>query len=120
MFFCNFCKEHWFENKCRRTNPAECTDYKKARKDPSICCKKLAEENDMDPYQDGFPHHLPKLSKIEEMLIVCVYPVVKTYQLKGGTIGYKGDVLNIEQDIGGLVSSLPQRTDQLPVMIVQK
>ena len=74
----------------------------------------------MDPYRDGFPHHLPKLSEIEEMLIARVYPVMKTYRLKGGTIGYKGDVLNIEQDIGGLVSSLPQRINQLPVMIVRK
>eukprot|EP00957_Ditylum_brightwellii_P071525 5437921-Ditylum_brightwellii.AAC.1 len=53
----------------------------------------------MDPYQYGFPHYLPKLSEIEEMLISCVYPMMKTYHLKGGTIGYKGDVLNIEQGI---------------------
>eukprot|EP00957_Ditylum_brightwellii_P025895 1959216-Ditylum_brightwellii.AAC.1 len=72
----------------------------------------------MDPYQDKFPHHLPKRSEIKEMLIVCVYPVMKTYCLKGGMIGYKSDVLNIEQDIGGLGSSLPQRINQLPIMIV--
>eukprot|EP00957_Ditylum_brightwellii_P050575 3835116-Ditylum_brightwellii.AAC.1 len=55
-----------------------------------------------------------------EMLIACMYPVMKTYCLKGGMIGYKGDVFNIGQDIGGLVSSLPQRIDQLSTMIVQK
>eukprot|EP00957_Ditylum_brightwellii_P074553 5664751-Ditylum_brightwellii.AAC.1 len=52
------------------------------------CCKhhfmnmlrKFTAENDMGPYQDGFPHHLPKLTKIEEILIVCVNPVMKTYQ----------------------------------------
>eukprot|EP00957_Ditylum_brightwellii_P087703 6678792-Ditylum_brightwellii.AAC.1 len=54
------------------------------------------------------------------MLIDHVYPVMKTYHLKGGMTGYKGDVLNIEQDIGGVVSSLPQRINQLPIMIVQK
>eukprot|EP00957_Ditylum_brightwellii_P005013 382098-Ditylum_brightwellii.AAC.1 len=43
------------------------------------------------------------------MLIAQVYPVMKTYCLKGGTISYKGDVLNIEQDIGGLVSSLQKQ-----------
>eukprot|EP00957_Ditylum_brightwellii_P172738 13149728-Ditylum_brightwellii.AAC.1 len=101
MFFCNFCKEHWFEKKSRRINIAECTDGKKARKDPSIYYRKLAEENNMDPYRDRFPHHLPKLSKIKEILIAYVYPVMKTYWLKGGTIGHKGDVLNIEQDIDG-------------------
>eukprot|EP00957_Ditylum_brightwellii_P034710 2630999-Ditylum_brightwellii.AAC.1 len=45
---------------------------------------------------------------------------MKTYCLKGGWIGYKGDALNIEQDIGGLVSSLSQRINQLLIMIVQK
>eukprot|EP00957_Ditylum_brightwellii_P160407 12211189-Ditylum_brightwellii.AAC.1 len=54
------------------------------------------------------------------MLIACVYPVMKTYCLEGGMIGYKRDVLNIEQHIGGLVSSLPQRINQLPTMIVRK
>eukprot|EP00957_Ditylum_brightwellii_P112756 8595707-Ditylum_brightwellii.AAC.1 len=100
MFFRNFCKERWHEKISGRTNPAECTDCEKARKDSKIDCRKLAEENDMDLYQDGFPHHLSKRSKIEEMLITCVYPVMKTYCFKGDTIGYKGDVLNIEQDIG--------------------
>eukprot|EP00957_Ditylum_brightwellii_P027092 2048000-Ditylum_brightwellii.AAC.1 len=42
---------------------------------------------------------------------------MKSYCLKGCTLGYKGDVLNIEQDIGGLVSSLPQRIHQFPIMI---
>eukprot|EP00957_Ditylum_brightwellii_P059556 4522582-Ditylum_brightwellii.AAC.1 len=74
----------------------------------------------MDPYQDRFLHHLPKLSKIKEMLIVHIYTAMKTYQLKGDMIGYKGGVLNIEQDIGGLVSSSPQRIGQLPIIIVQK
>eukprot|EP00957_Ditylum_brightwellii_P191576 14586099-Ditylum_brightwellii.AAC.1 len=54
------------------------------------------------------------------MLTACVYPVMTTYWLKGGMIGYKGDALNSEQGICGLVSSLPQRTDQLLTMIVQK
>eukprot|EP00957_Ditylum_brightwellii_P055003 4169344-Ditylum_brightwellii.AAC.1 len=35
------------------------------------------------------------------MLIAHVYPVMKTYCLKGGTVGYKGDVINIGQDIVG-------------------
>eukprot|EP00957_Ditylum_brightwellii_P080825 6148310-Ditylum_brightwellii.AAC.1 len=74
----------------------------------------------MDPYQGGFPHHFSKFSKIEEMLIAHMYPVMKTYHLKGGMICYKDDVLSIEQDIGGLVSSLPLRVEQLLIMIIQK
>eukprot|EP00957_Ditylum_brightwellii_P200549 15289153-Ditylum_brightwellii.AAC.1 len=54
------------------------------------------------------------------MLKACVYPVMKTYWLKGGTVGYKGDVFNIKQDIGGLVLSLLQSINQLLIIIVQK
>eukprot|EP00957_Ditylum_brightwellii_P164229 12503270-Ditylum_brightwellii.AAC.1 len=88
------------------------------RNNTNIYCRKFAAENNMNPYQDGFLHHLPKFSEIVEMLITCVYPVMKTYHLKGGTIGYKGDVLDIEQNISGLDSSLLQRVDQLLIMIV--
>eukprot|EP00957_Ditylum_brightwellii_P210511 15365059-Ditylum_brightwellii.AAC.1 len=63
----------------------------------------------MDPYQDKFPHHFPKLSKNEKMSIACIYPVIKTYQLKGGIIGYKGDVFNIEQGIAGYKEFRAQR-----------
>eukprot|EP00957_Ditylum_brightwellii_P040238 3044762-Ditylum_brightwellii.AAC.1 len=31
------------------------------------------------------------------MFIAHLYPVMKTYHLKGGMIGYNGNVLNIEQ-----------------------
>eukprot|EP00957_Ditylum_brightwellii_P165953 12635621-Ditylum_brightwellii.AAC.1 len=90
------------------------------RKSTNISCIKLAAENNMDPYQDGFPQHLPKLSETEEMFIACAYPVMKIYCLEGGTVGYKGDMLNIDQDIGRLVSSLLQKINQLPIMVVQK
>eukprot|EP00957_Ditylum_brightwellii_P011695 883740-Ditylum_brightwellii.AAC.1 len=57
-------------------------------KNNSISCRKFAAENNMDPYQDGFTHHLPKLSNIKDMLISCVYPAMKIYWLKGSTIDY--------------------------------
>eukprot|EP00957_Ditylum_brightwellii_P197670 15059486-Ditylum_brightwellii.AAC.1 len=79
------------------------------RKSSNISCRKFAAENNMDPYQDGSPHHLPNFSKTKEMLIALIYSVMKIYWPKGGTVGYKGDVLNIEQDIDGLVSSILQR-----------
>eukprot|EP00957_Ditylum_brightwellii_P180399 13742175-Ditylum_brightwellii.AAC.1 len=69
----------------------------------------------MDPYQDGFPHHLSKISKIEEMLIACVYSVMKTYQLKGGTIvGYKDFRVHhqaIQQWLTFLQANNPLHTD---------
>eukprot|EP00957_Ditylum_brightwellii_P172560 13136858-Ditylum_brightwellii.AAC.1 len=44
------------------------------------------------------------------MLIACVYPVMKTYCLKGGMIGYKEDVLKIEQDISSWIQRLQSLT----------
>eukprot|EP00957_Ditylum_brightwellii_P125186 9543839-Ditylum_brightwellii.AAC.2 len=83
------------------------------RKTINISCRKFATESNIDLYQDGFPHNLSKLSKVKEMLIACIYPVMKIYWLKGSMAGYKGDVLSIEEDIGGLLNSLPQRINQL-------
>eukprot|EP00957_Ditylum_brightwellii_P076527 5817077-Ditylum_brightwellii.AAC.1 len=53
---------------------------------------------------------------MEEMFIACVYPVVKSYQLKGGTVDCKVDSLYIEQDIGG-VAYLLQANNPLYVDI---
>eukprot|EP00957_Ditylum_brightwellii_P071748 5453952-Ditylum_brightwellii.AAC.1 len=111
MIFCNFCKERWFSKKSNRANTIECTECEKTRKKNNSSCRTFAAKNNMDPYQDGFPYHLPKFFKTKEMLIALVYHVVKTYLLKGGTIGYKDDVHSKEQGIGGLVSSF--RIDKL-------
>eukprot|EP00957_Ditylum_brightwellii_P062286 4726236-Ditylum_brightwellii.AAC.1 len=61
----------------------------------------------MDPFANGYPYHLSKLTKIEEMLIARNYPVMWTYHLQGETVRYNGNVLNIKKEIQGLVSSLP-------------
>ena len=44
-------------------------------------------------------HNLPELSEIEEMLISRVHVVIKCYRLESGSIGCKGNVLNLEQNI---------------------
>eukprot|EP00957_Ditylum_brightwellii_P203015 15332872-Ditylum_brightwellii.AAC.2 len=57
----------------------------------------------MDLFANGYPHHLSKFTQIEEMLIARVYPVMKTYWLQSGTVGCKGNGLNIEEEIQGQV-----------------
>ena len=47
----------------------ECTRCVKSKKDKSVGVRKLAGENTMDPFPNGYPHHLPKLRPIEEALI---------------------------------------------------
>eukprot|EP00957_Ditylum_brightwellii_P166623 12683316-Ditylum_brightwellii.AAC.1 len=44
------------------------------------------------------------------MLNEHIYPVMKTYWLRGGAIGHNVDVINIAQDIGGWVQRLQSPT----------
>jgi len=53
----------------------------------------------MDLKIDLMYHLLPQLSNIEEMFIDRVHVVMKVYRLDKGRIGYKGNILNMEQDI---------------------
>ena len=52
----------------------------------------------MDPFpNDSYPHHLPVLSDVEELMISRAYVVMRVYALKGNIqIGYKDHCLNIE------------------------
>ncbi|CAG8721900.1 10501_t:CDS:2, partial [Racocetra fulgida] len=45
------------------------------------------------------PEELQGLTKIEEMLIAQVFPVMVVYRLCGGQHGYRGNVINFPQDI---------------------
>ena len=50
----------------------------------------------MDPFPNGYPHHLPKLSPIEETLISGSHTVMKFYIIKGTVQAiYKGNVVHL-------------------------
>eukprot|EP00957_Ditylum_brightwellii_P153547 11686669-Ditylum_brightwellii.AAC.1 len=72
MYFCNSCKEHWFDEKRGKTNTTECTDYETARKNTNNSCRKFAAENNIDPYQDGFPYHLQSFLKSRRFDCACL------------------------------------------------
>lgn len=81
-------------------------------------------ENDGDPYpveKGGFPHHLPKLTMIEEMLISPVHVMMKCYVLENVSRGYKGHVTNIAQDNQSIVlaTSLPWPVENLPLFVAR-
>ena len=51
----------------------------------------------MDPYTYGFPSHLPLITKKEEMLISCIFVVMKTLFLEksdGGVLRFSCRVYN--------------------------
>ena len=57
-------------------------------------------ENDMDPKLNLLNfQNLPELSEIEEMFASRVHVLMKRYRLESGSIGCKGNVLNLEQNV---------------------
>ena len=73
---------------------------------------------------DPWPHldflKPPKLNDISQMLIAQVHPFMRVYRLEGGGVGYKGQVLNVEQDISNLVQELPLLPEEVPYFLVRK
>ena len=101
-------------------NGHECNDCIRSRNKNGFGVRIMSCENDMDPGHDNIlMHDLPVLTEIEEMFISRVHVVMQAYRLKGGRMGYKGNVLNIEQDVKKTLETLPLSPNQLPVIIVR-
>jgi hypothetical protein len=128
LTYCSCCKERWFETEikdgtsmCKR-----CTSSK--RSDPHIA--EFSAENDCDPFPDGceYPHHLEKLSVVEELLIARCHVIMSMYRIGGGgTWKYKGQVLNVQQENKELLESilepgdvLPRQVSTLPILWLRK
>ena len=122
LAYCQHCKHRWFDVRPGKTCDSECFHCDKQRRDKDVAVRKFAADNDMDPVPDGqdYPWHLPQLSEIEEMLIAQVHVIMKCYRLQNGSIGYKGQVLNMEQDVQGMVNSLPLRPETAPIVWIRK
>ena len=75
----------------------------------------------MEPFNNVYPHHLPKLSSIEETLISRSHTVIKCYRMKGtGQAIYKGNVVNLQKETD-LLQCLPEMFEDLPIcLFVQK
>ena len=49
---------------------------------------------------NAYPHKIPVISDIEDIMIYFTYVVMCVYTLKGNSqVGYKGNCLILEQDI---------------------
>ena len=120
--YCHYCKERWYglPGEIDELSLFECrkcvSDINKTMMKTRAC----AIENDMDPKIDSMYHLLPHLSNIEEMFIARVYVVMKVYRLDKGRIGYKGNILNVEQDIQPVINKLPFLPSQMPIFICRK
>ena len=98
---CHYCKERWYglDGEINNENNFECKKCISDMKKNVMQIRTLSSENDLDPKIESMYHLLPELNDIEEMFIARVHVVMKVFQIGNGNIGYKGNVLNIEQDI---------------------
>ena len=87
-------------------NIFQCDKCKKTFTDPKINVRLYSKENNMDPRINEIINVLPKLNDIEEMFIARVHVVIKVYCLSKGSIGYKGNIINMEQDIQPIINKL--------------
>ena len=116
LTYCNVCKERWFDT---NINNGRCKN-----------CDKFSFVNDMDPFPGTctYPFHLPKLTMIEEMLIAKAHVIMAVYRLRqSGTVVYRGNVLNVQQDNDNLLKSilnsndfLPRKISDLPIIYLRK
>ena len=80
--------------------------------------KSFSSANDMDP--GSMPDQLKGLTQAEEMRIAKGCPVMRAYRLTGGQRGYGGHVVNLAQNIGDFVNSLPRPARELSIIVVRR
>ena len=127
--YCPKCKERYFNKGFKRedTERTICKDCLASQKNNNNILK-FGAENDMDPFFGRTDEAmarlaaLPPLSDMEEALIARNYVVMKSFIFSNGSMGFRGQVLNMEQDISPFVEQLrlPRRVEEIPVYIVRK
>ena len=72
----------------------------------------------MDPSPQ--PLQLSNLTKIEEMLIACLNPILQVTHVIGCQIKYKMHTISSPQEVREIAKILPHRIKDLPIIIVRK
>jgi hypothetical protein len=96
MYHCPMCKERFFERK-PPDSKGDCKLCRSSMKKHNI--QIMSVKNDMDPFPHGYPADFPMLTPIETMLISPAYPFMKVYTFANGATGFRGQILNVQQDI---------------------
>ena len=117
---CQFCGERWFNAQTPTQAGAvaegqyPCDRCKRDKKS----VKSSSAANDMDP--GSMPDQLKGLTQAEKMPIAKGCPVMRVYRLKGGQRGYGGHVINLAQNVGDFVNSLPRPARELSIIVVRR
>jgi len=121
IYHCHYCKERWYDFDGEYDNNIfKCKKCINDRKKNFNQIGTFSSKNDMDPKIDLMYHLLPELNNIEEMFIARVQPVMKVFRLEKGRIDYKGNVLNMEQDLQPDLDKLPLIPSQMPIFVCRK
>ena len=112
-YHCVACKEAWPLSASREALYT-CSRCKRDKKP----CRLYSADNDMDP--GSVPAELQGLSEVEELMIARAFPIMSIYREHGGQRGYKGNVLNLLEDIQGFLNSLPPNVGGLPILVIRK
>ena len=76
MSFCDSCNERVIKKGLENESVRNCESCVKSRT-KYLGVSMLSKENDLDPFKKGYPHHLPKLNTIEELIISKVFVVMR-------------------------------------------
>ena len=120
-----------FENKLQNLQLNHCNNCSRVLLTDAIfneCqqCKKNSRKftaaNNMDP--GIVPIELQDLTFVEQLLIARVQPVMRVYRIKSrgipGQYAYKGNIINIGQNITEIINSLPRTPSTLSVVVVRR
>jgi hypothetical protein len=118
MKWCLSCKERWWDLKV--DDSGVCSKCKKQKADPKFGIALMSKDNNMDPFPNGYRSNLPELNQIEQAMISRVQVIMKCYRLKDGGFGYRGHVMNFEQDLNKIFQVLPVDFKDLPIVILRK
>ena len=120
-----------FESELEKLDLFECTNchrlqLKSEEFDKCSKCKtnpnKFTAVNNMDP--GAVPLEFQDLTVIKQLLIARVQPVMRVYRVRSrgnpGQYAYKGNIINIGQNITDVARSLPRVPSSLSIVIVRR
>ncbi|KAI0690491.1 hypothetical protein BC835DRAFT_1212865, partial [Cytidiella melzeri] len=110
---CTTCHERGFE---RGVIHGECLRCRNDKRGPA---KKFSDENGMNPASVR-PLCLQNLTKMEEMLISPVLPIMQVRYTKGRQLCYRDHVVNFPQDISAIAAKLPRLPEETDTVIIRR
>jgi ATP-dependent DNA helicase PIF1 len=112
MFYCQRCKELWFDLTITNRVCQRCDTRDRGYDLPFL----MSYENNMDP---GPAPDLPELIDIEQMMIALVHISMHIAHIKGAQYRYKGHVMTFLRDVPDVVTVLPRLPQHCNMILIR-